>query len=105
MSDYPILSATAPTTADVSLEYQKANGKNTFSVEIYGTAGAAKVNFLAAAASDTFRPVTAVQSDGFATGNSGGIGQLWMVDGTGLRTFRVQVESVTGGNVSVGITW
>lgn len=105
MSDYPIKNATTPQTADISLEYEKANGNKGFSVEIYGDATAAKVNFLAAAASDTFRPVTAVRADGFSTGNSGVMGEVWMVDATGWRQFRVQLESVSGGSVTVGITW
>ncbi|AIQ54579.1 hypothetical protein [Paenibacillus sp. FSL R7-0331] len=79
----------------------EVGSKQLLTIEIYGTASAATVNFRAISASGTPRPMMGVSTADVEPSWSGGVGQIWQFTVTGLVAFQVELASVTGGNVSV----
>lgn len=76
-------------------------GFSILELEIWGSASAATVNFYGAGISGNLLPRQAVRMSDFATGTSGSINEAWQLDVSMLSEVKIEVASVTGGNVSV----
>ncbi len=80
-------------------------GRDSLTLEIYGTATSAKVNFKCTSISNTARAIKGLRVADFATNVSGGVAEIWQFNISGLKSFIVEVESVSGGKVSVEGQW
>ncbi|NGM81275.1 hypothetical protein G5B47_02480 [Paenibacillus sp. 7124] len=89
-------SVTSTTTSSYTV-----NNKSKITLEIYGTATSATVNFKAVGPSGTSRAMSGVRISDFGVATSGTLGEIWQFDVTGLTSFIVEVASISGGNVSV----
>lgn len=79
--------------------------KKQITLEIFGTASSATVNFLCRAISGAEYPIMGVRLSDLATGTSGGLKEVWRFDVSGLSAFIVDLKTLTGGNVSVIGDW
>ncbi len=81
------------------------NGMKTLTVEIFGTATSAQVNFMAASVSGTYTPITGTNLDGFTQAvdvtSVSATPQLWQFDVTALASVQMQVASISGGSITV----
>lgn len=87
---------TSPGASTISVR-----GFRILELEIYGTASAATVNFYGAGMSGNQLPRQAVRMSDFATGVSGNMNEAWQIDVSMLTQVRVDVVSVSGGDVSI----
>lgn len=79
--------------------------KKQITLEIFGTASSATVNFLCKSISVAEYPIMGVRLSDLATGTSGGLKEVWRFDVSGLSAFIVDLKTVSGGNVSVIGDW
>lgn len=76
--------------------------EKSLTLEIYGTSTARTLIFEAAGASGVFRPISGIKlSDLTTRSQTTNTDELWQFDITGVHQFRVNLTTVTGGNVSV----
>ena len=74
----------------------------TLTVEIYGTSTSRTVAFIGRGAGVTDRALMGVNLSDFSTGTSTtGTGEIWQFDITGLTSVFMDLQAVSGGNVSV----
>lgn len=78
-----------------------AGNYDTVTLEIFGTATDATINFKASFASGTYIDYNGLQIPNYASGTVGTIGQVWQFDIEGIETLMLSVVSVTGGNLSI----
>jgi hypothetical protein len=89
--------ATSTTTGTYSI-----NGKSSITIEIYGAATSATVDFKCVSESGAQIPISGYRVSDFEIGTSGGMNEVWTFTNTeNLVSFIVSLSSVTGGNVSI----
>lgn len=76
-------------------------GKDSITIEIFGTATSAVVDFKCVSESGAQRALMGYRISDLETGSSGGINEIWVFDVPNLISFTVNLTSVTGGNVTV----
>ncbi|WP_211749710.1 hypothetical protein [Paenibacillus sp. Marseille-Q4541] len=69
-------------------------------IEIYGTATSATVNFKAVSASGVSRPISGIRISDLSLGTSGSINEIWQIDITGLESIAVEIVSLSGGSLT-----
>ena len=77
-------------------------GYKTITLEIYGTSANRTIAFIGRGASGSDCAVMGVNLSDLSTGTSTtGTGELWQFDVTGLTSFFVDLQTISGGNVSI----
>jgi len=92
---------TAATTAADGTILTVGNYK-TLTVEIYGTSSSRTVAFIGRGAGAADRALMGINLSDFSTATSTtGTGEIWQFDITGLTSVFMDLQAVSGGNVSV----
>lgn len=90
----------ATTAADgnmLTVEFYKI-----LTVEIYGTSGSRTVAFIGRGASGTDRAITGIKLSDLSTAiSTTGTGEIWQFDITGLTKVFMDLQAVSGGNVTI----
>lgn len=101
MNTVPIIEAsTVAVKKSINVDYTQK-----ITVEIYGTATSAVVNFLCKSVSGIERPITGYRVSDIETGTTGGMNEVWQFDVPGIFIFIAELKSVSGGYVNVQAVW
>lgn len=79
----------------------KVNKTKEVLVEVYGTASTASATFYGVTPSGALLQKNGISDDNFSFVQTGSIGSVLRFVISGLKEFKVKVDSVSGGNVSV----